>query len=98
MSFDVFKLTGLSGVFSTKSSEANKTYIKSATQVIENQKNNGKDNITGVKVTEKAAKAAETGIKLFKYVEGYKQERETINKNAEVIKKDDYVPTGIGDK
>jgi hypothetical protein len=86
--YDKKQIRGLGGVLSSKSSEANKEYIKGADEIIAKQKNREKDNVTGKPVTKEAADAAKFGKKSFQSAEDIK-EGKSVEQHVEKSK---YLP------
>jgi len=86
--YDAKKLSGLGGVLSKKSSDANNAYIKRADRTIEKYKNGEKDDVTGKPVTKDAADAAKSGKGLFKAAENLKDGKSV----EDHVEKSKYLP------
>lgn len=79
-------IKGILGIFSSKSSNANRDYIKRADRTI-NKGPNEKDDITGKPVTKETKKAAEFGKRWFERAERFKESK---NKPSENKKESTY--------
>ena len=70
--FDEKDISGISGVFSHRSTDANLKYIKSALKTIDKFNKGQNDDVTHKPVTNETKEAAEIGVKGFRFAENIK--------------------------